>query len=263
MELAQRKREILERAASIDKEDYFVMLDLDRDATIDEVREKFFALAKVWHPDRVPPTLADVREACGRVFARMSEAHQTLTDAERRERYMRLLKDGGATPEAQATITAVVEAATNFQKAEICLKRNDLVQAESLVRKAVEADPQQPEYLALAAWLEALKPESQSFDATALAIQRLDKAIQLSSKCERAYFYRGQLHKRNGDIARAVRDFRKAADLNPRNIDAAREVRLHEMRLQRGSVPPPPGKREPKSDPPKQPGGLFGKLFKK
>ena len=39
----------------------------------------------------------------------------------------------------------VVEAATNFQKAEICLKRSDFTQAESLCKKAVEADPQQPE----------------------------------------------------------------------------------------------------------------------
>jgi tetratricopeptide (TPR) repeat protein len=263
-ELAARKAEIIARAASIDREDYFTMLDLDRDATTAEVREKFFALAKVWHPDRIPAALADVRDACSRVFGRMSEAHQTLADEERRGRYMHLLKDGGATPEAQATIASVVEAATNFQKAEICLKRNDLAQAESLVRKAVEADPQQPEYLALAAWLGSLKAENQTPTATMVAIAELDKAIQLSHRCERAYFYRGQLHKRAGNARQAVKDFRKAAELNPRNIDAAREVRLYEMRLQRGSVPPPaPG--APKKGAPEaaKPGGLFGKLFKK
>ena len=50
----------------------------------------------------------------------------------------------------------------------------------------------------------------------------------------------------NPDVHRAVMDFRKASELNPRNIDAVREVRLFEMRKSRGSIPPPGG--EEKSD---------------
>ena len=74
------------------------------------------------------------------------------------------------------------------------------------------------------------------------------------------------LHKRAGNPHAAVKDFRKAAELNPRNIDAVREVRLHEMRSQKGSLPPPAsGKRKGGSNPPPPPAktGIFGKLFKK
>ena len=266
-ELRARRKEVVERAEYIDREDYFQMLDVDRKATSDEVRESFFKLAKVWHPDRLSEALTDVRDACGRVFARMSEAHQTLTDAKKRERYMTLLTEGGATPEAQATIALVVEAATNFMKAEICLKRNDLAQAEALCKQAHDADPQQPDYLALLAWLRSMKPEGQTASGTQGAIKLLDRAVGLSERCERAYFYRGQLHKRLGSTQLAMRDFRKAAELNPRNIDAVREVRLHEMRAQKGgSVPPPAvspsspprGKGKPEA----KPSGLF-KFFKK
>ena len=262
-ELVARREEILSRAETIDREDYFMMLDLDRAATPEAIREKFFALAKVWHPDRLPGQIADVRDACSRVFGRMSEAHQTLTDAVKRGRYMNLMTEGGATPEAQATIANVIEAATNFQKAEICMRRSDYVQAEALCRKAHEADPEQPDYLAMLAWLGALKAENQSPAATLEAVEKLGKAIATSNRCERAYFYRGQLHKRLGNVAMAAKDFRKAMELNPRNIDAAREVRLHEMRRERGSVAPPPahGGGRGKDESPKP--GLFGKLFKK
>ena len=262
-EMRTRREDILERAKYIDREDYFQMLDVDRKATVDDVKAAFFKLAKVWHPDRLPAAIADVRDACSRVFSRMGEAHTTLTETKKRDNYMKLISEGGATPEAQATIATVIEAATNFQKAEVFLKRNDLVQAEAMARKAQEADPDQPDYAAMVAWLDALKPDNQTPERTGVAITLLGRAIKLSDRCERAYFYRGMLHKRLGNPHAAVRDFRKAAELNPRNIDAVREVRLHEMRSQKGSLPPPPKKKGGSNPPVPAKGGIFGKLFKK
>jgi curved DNA-binding protein CbpA len=272
-ELSERWGEIVDRAASIDRADYFMMLELARDATHEDVQSSFLKLAKKWHPDRLPSELAQVRVHCSRVFGRMSEAHATLTDNEKRAQYMRLLADGSGSPEMQETVAKVVEAATDFQKAEVCLRRNDLAQAESLCRKAHEADPTQSEYLAMLAWLLAQKPESQSPAKTAECIQMLDRAISINKRCERAYFWRGLLQKRLGKSDAAVRDFRRAADLNPRNIDAAREVRLHRMRGGRSSSNPPPP--EPTMAPapqrasgaPPKPGegkaGLLGRFFKK
>jgi tetratricopeptide (TPR) repeat protein len=275
--LQARRLEIEERARGIDREDYFAMLGVARDATPEEVQAAYFALARKWHPDRLPSSLSGVREACARVFARISEAHSTLTDPARRRNYMTLLAEGGATPEAQASILSVVEAATNFQKAEICLKRSDAAQAEELCRKAHLADPKQADYLALLAWLEAIKPEHQGPAATLQRIQMLERAIAMNERCEKAYFYRGLLYKRLQQMPQAVRDFRRAVELNPRNIDAAREVRLHEMRVRKGTSVPPPAPDKNGSTPPgrrtsQRPGsspdaaakaGLFGRLFKK
>jgi tetratricopeptide (TPR) repeat protein len=265
-DLAERWHEINERAATIDRTDYFVMLGVARDATHAEVESAFFALAKRWHPDRIPPELAPVRLACSRVFARMSEAHGTLTDDEHRDRYMRLLADGSGSPETQATVVKVLEAATNFQKAEVCLRRNDLVQAETFCRKALEDDATQPDYLAMLAWLVALKPESHTPEKTSESIQMLERAIAMSDRCEKAYFWRGMLYKRVGKSELAVKDFKRAVDLNARNIDAAREVRLYHMRGgRRSSKPPPPKRSTPapsKPDESVKP-GILGRLFKK
>ncbi len=234
-DLAARWTEIAERAAIIDRTDYFSMLDLARDAQSDDVERAFVALAKQWHPDRLPPELAPVRAACSRVFARMSEARATLVDEAQRGSYMKLLAEGSGTPEAQETVAKVIGAVTSFQKAEICFRRNDLVQAETHCRRAIELDETQADYHALLAWLVAMKPENQSPEGTLVCIRMLDRAVSMSNKCEKAHFWRGMLFKRLGKGDLAARDFRRVVELNPRNIEAVREIRLHTMRT--GGLP--------------------------
>ncbi len=254
-----RRKEIAERAQTIDKQNYFDMLGVTIDATVDQVKSAYISLAKTWHPDRLPTALADVRDACARVFARMSEAHQTLIDEEKRKRYLRLMKEGGETPEQQQEIANVVGATVEFQKAEICLRKNDLAQAETLAKHAATLDPDQADYVALIAWLEALKPSSQSPEATQARIAELDRALKLNERCERAYFYRAMLLKRLHRDALALKDFKRVAELNPKNIDAQRELRLYEMR----GGPPRRITPIPSQPPASTKPGLFQKFFKK
>jgi Tfp pilus assembly protein PilF len=180
---------------------------------------------------------------------------------------MRLLADGSGSPEMQETVAKVVEAATNFQKAEVFFKRNDLAQAETFCRRALELDASQADYHALLAWLVALKPENQSPEKTLECVRMFDKAIQLSNRCEKAYFWRAMLNKRLGKNDAALRDFRRVSDMNPRNIDAAREVRLYQMRGTGASSPAPPKRSSPTPPKPDEPGAkagsLLGRLFKK
>lgn len=272
-----RKR-IRERAALIEAEDYFTMLGVPHDASVDAIRAAFFALAKQWHPDRLPSTLVDVKEACAKIFARMSEAYQTLIDPAKRKTYLEGLGGKGASAGEQETIVRVVDAAQSFQKAEILFKRGDVAAAEALVRHANDADPKQAEYLALLAWIEATKPGHSSDQETVGQIEKLSQAIELNEKCERAYFYRAMLYKRLGNSAAAMRDFRVVVELNPRSVDAQRELRLFTMRGGKTETQPRREASRPMTkDTPSQPGrpatrpgrkeepskGLFGSFFSK
>ncbi len=252
------KMKILERSEQITGQNYFQMLSLDRDAGPEAVQKAFFSLAKVWHPDRLPPALVDVKDACSKVFTHLTEAHATLMDPTKRSDYMTLIRDGGATPEDQAKIQAILEAATEFQKAEFLLKRNLTdMQAYEIVKRCVMLDPEQADYLATLAWLDAQKPEWLSREKTLEKTLVLDRCIARNPNSERAFFYRGLLFKRAEEQSRALKDFKRASELNPRNLDAMREVRLHNMRGGNpNTVPPPKGATE-------KVGGLFGKLFKK
>ncbi len=271
-EISGRWTAIVDRARTIDRCDYFVMLDLARDSTPQDAESSFLALAMKWHPDRLPPELLPLRSACSRVFARLSEAHATLTDADKRERYMRLLADGSGSPEMQETIAKVVEATADFKKAEFYFKQNDFVRAEELCRRAFAGDSTQPDYLAMLAWLISLKPDNQTPEKVVVSIRMLDKAISMSDQCELAFYWRGLLYKRIGKVEAAYRDFHEAVDLNPHNIDAVREMRLHNMRAgsrSRSALPVAttrsstalrnPTKRETREEK----SGLLGRFFKK
>lgn len=194
------------------------------------------------------------------IFARIGEAYSTLGDAEKRKAYVKSLEGPSATARSAAEeeqVARAVNAVLEFQKAEALLRKNDLAGAERHVRLAADADPGQPEYTTLLAWITALRRgEPKELPPGTISshyddiIQMLDEVLRGDPKYERALFYRGTLLKRSGRADKAIRDFRLVADLNPRNIDAVREVRLHEMR-----------KRDTKE--PDAQGGLFGKWFKR
>ncbi len=264
-EQSSLKQKIIERAAQITSQDYFQMLGLERDADTATVQKAFLQLAKVWHPDRLPAALVDVKDACSKVFAHLTEANATLTDPKRRGEYMTLLKDGGATPDDQAKIQIVLEAATEYQKAEFLFKRNDIAQAYELAKRAHQLDPEQADYLAMVTWIEAQRPEWTGREKTLEKIAALDRCLRMNENCSKAYFWRGLLYKRIDEHAKAMKDFKKVVELDPRNLDAAREVRLHNIR---GGSKAPPGRsggtgKHGKAPAPETLGGLFGKLFKK
>jgi len=269
-ELAAFKAEIRERAAQ-GGADYYELLGVAADALPTVIQSAFFQLAKKWHPDRLGPDLADVRVLATKVFARMSEAHQILSDAARRKEYDELRKDGAGSAEEQEQVQRVLRAATAFQKAEVLMKRNNAAAALEEARKAVELDPNQADYMALLAWLEST-PLNSNLDEI---LARIEKAQRLEPNNTRIRWYRGSILKRMGKNGKAVGDFRFIVENDPRHLDAQREIRLYEMRKAeqrrtgqkstserpsaqsgRPSVTPPSIK-------PADGGGRFGKWFKR
>ena len=245
------------------------MLDLARDSTPDEAEASFLALAKVWHPDRLPPELLPLRQACSHVFARLGEARATLTDAEKRARYMRLLVQGSGSPEMQETSPWRSRPPRTSRRPRSVSSRNDFASAEFFCQKALAGDASQPDGFAMLAWLLSLKPESQTSEQTVKSIRMLDKALSMTDDCGRGFYWRGMLYKRIGKVEAAYRDFREAVEFDPGHIDAVREMRLHNMRAgtrsrssthhavsaRSSAMPGKPAKQDDKS--------LFGQFFKK
>lgn len=247
-ELEARRQEILDRARAIEHENFFTMLGVPQDAPPDTVHAAYLDLAKRWHPDRLPAALAPLRDTCSSIFSHLNKAREVLTDAVRRAEYVELMKQGGGTPEEQARVTRLLEAQSEYRKAELLFKKGDLAGAERFASAAVDKDPEQPDYSSLLAWIRANKPAVGPDDLDA-SIRLLDTALSASPNHQRSLWYRGSLLKRLGKEKLAMVDFRKLLALDPRHVDAAREVRLFEMR---GG-----GKREETGK------GLLGGLFGK
>lgn len=259
------------RAATIDKENFFIVLGVPENATLDVLQSAYFALAKQWHPDRLPAELADVKELAAKCFARMSEAFQTLSDPERRSTYQKLLKDNAGSAEEQEQVQQIIEAAIDFQKAEVFLKKRELESAEAHAKRAHMNDPEQGDYAAIYAWIMVLMRDKAGSKDYVDPLRLLTTAIDREPRCEKAYYYRALILQKQGKLNEAMRDFRKVNEINPRNIEAAREVRLHDMRGGKPGAPdadasPKEGKggirgSQPKAT--KSSGGLLGKLFKR
>lgn len=253
-----RKAEIETKASRIDTEDLFTMLGVSRNTPQGEIQTAYFKMAKMWHPDRVPQELGELKSTVASIFAKLNEAYALLNDPAKRADYVRELdaRGGGEAPiDEQEQVQRIVDAAIEFQKAEVLLKRNDLTTAEAFAMRAAAADPTQGEYVAVLLWIKAMRrgdppvvPEGKTSSFYDDILAQLDEIVRKEPALERAVWYRGVLNKRTGRDERALRDFRMVATLNPKNIDAMRELRIFQMRKERKA---------------KEETGLLGKFFKK
>lgn len=268
----KRRIEIEAKLTTAPSEDHFQLLGLSRDATTADVKNAYFTLAKSFHPDKLPKELLDLKPRVQQLFALINAAYEELSDDARRADY--LITIGGPTtrrgkPSAneQEMVARALDAAVAYQRAEI-LQKTDVPSAEIYARRALEADPSNPSYITLLAWLQAQqRPIPPALDENTTSpiyddlIAQLDGVLKKEPEYERAHYYRGVMLKRSGRLEGAIRDFKRAAELNPSNIDAAREVRLYEMR--KGKKPAAPNDRGSSPGPQDQSGGLFGKFFKR
>lgn len=234
-ELAQRAKMINERARSIEKEDMFQRLSLPRDASSDQVDDAFNAVARMWDPNELPPQLELAREDCAYVLKMLMEAHDTLSDLRKRGEYVRNLRVGKIQLHDPKEDLAASGCTDELEGAKACLAKGDIERAERLARRAHRAMPENGPRLALLAWLEAQKPTNQGGDATRQRITMLDRAIKNDPENEMAWYWRAQLHKRLEQMPLAVRDLKRVLRINPKNLDAERELRIAEMRARNSS----------------------------
>src|SRR5206468_4249631 len=221
-----------------------------RTSSVEDVNRAFTVAAKEWHPDRVPAGLEQLAPLFSQVFARLQHAKVVLSDPSERLQYATNPRGSGHMGAAANAAAQSGEAKLEAMKADALLKKHDLAGAEQHLRRAVQLAPQHVGYQVELIALVAKKPETNKDKLRDLA-NELGKWLQKDESCERAYFERALIRKRLDDPRGAQADFAKAAELNPRNLEAAREVRLHAMRT------------EKKPEEPSGIGGFFKRLVKR
>ncbi len=232
----QRWAELTMLYDKLDDMNHFELLGIPPNSNYNEISNAYFARVKKFHPDRLPSGLAPILRCAQKVFDRLTEANEALSSNESRAEYVRAVAAGGGTRASERMMRNVLDSAVEFQKAEVLMRKRDFPQAMNMLRSALNKNPGESDYLALYAWLLNLMNPSEPapFDDM---IRSLDKALQDNPRNERAHYYKGVILKRMRRDKEAVRHFQKAIEINPRNVDAAREVRIAEMR--RDSNPPP------------------------
>jgi tetratricopeptide (TPR) repeat protein len=227
-ELTKQWKEVADFVVAIDAMNYFEMLEITKNTQGQAVRDAYFEKAKKWHPDRLPPELMPLREFSDVIFYHLTKAKDTLTDASKRKDYIKSVEAGGGTPESARHVNAIVESAMAMQRAEVFLKRHDWQGALELAEEAAELNAEDADAMAMKAWcLFQLSRGKPPFDEQ---LDLLEAAIERNENHEKAHYYKGMILKRKGDDKRALREFRRVININPRHTEAMREVRLANMR---------------------------------
>jgi hypothetical protein len=125
-------------------------------------------------------------------------------------------------PGAIPATDPAAEAVSSFRLAEGALERNDAGAAEEHARKAVAADPTQPDYVTLLAWIRALGGAPQAVED---AIRTMSKVLIEDPSNERALLYRARLLVRTNRLPEALNDFSELLSANPNHAEAQNEAR--------------------------------------
>jgi|GEM_PF-2744536 len=213
---------VRERARRIAEEDPYTVLGLPAGASVEAARAAYFRLARLWHPDRLPKELEELRADCADIFMVLAEAHRVLTDRGMREAAARAKS-------AAATTAAATAPRLTMKDADRALARDDFRGAEDIAKPLTTAGAEGPAARAALAWC-AARGGAAPREAIDTSLAILDKLLTGDPDCTRALYYRARLLERIGRDEQAMRDYRRCARLDPSHVDAVRKVRLHEMR---------------------------------
>lgn len=236
--------ELIEKCVSIENklkamqdQDHYMMLEVKPEATTEEISKSYYALAKEWHPDRLPPELMMMRGHVQEIFQLITHAQEVLRDPHQRTKYNQNLKAGGGTPNAEKKLAQEVVAAVEFQKAEIMIKKKEWSLALEVIQQALKINANDGAYHGALGYVlfHLGAPDAE-------VVAPLKKAIELDKSNDQTYYTLALIERKRGNDAVALDYMRKAAKLNPRNLDAIREVRLADMRLADNKPKAPPSK---------------------
>jgi curved DNA-binding protein CbpA len=223
------RKKINDKFEQVKTGDLWEILEVEQDADMSVIKKSFITMAKVYHPDRLSGTEdEELSHRMDMIFARLNEAHVTLSDPERRAEYDKkgpMQKDGKAHPE---------EAKVQFQKAIVYIKKRDLMKAAESMRWAADLDPKNGDYRAYNAWLEYER------DAETPQMQRKtrfkDRLIDISKGFPASFhalkFLAAICHDLNDD-QNYVKALKLAYKLNPNDVEIARQLRLVKIRKEK------------------------------
>lgn len=212
-------------------QDYYRILHLSENATLEDIKRSFRRLARDCHPD-LHPNDAKAAER----FRILREAYEVLSDSARRHRYDRRRESNlsqneqASTPQVyyvrgvekilvrdyRAAITALSEAIRlNNRFIEAYVKRCEAYIAIGEERAALEDCQKiiryQPDH-AIAYYYQGRARQRLGYADS--AIKAYNKAIRLDQNFAPSYYYRGVVHHELGYRHRAILDWREYAELS-------------------------------------------------
>ncbi len=222
--------------------DYFGVLGLDESASIKQVQDGYFKLAKLLHPDKITASgefnEGDSQKAL-QVFKFATEAKDVLGDKALRAKYLK----GELQPERVSQSDSRKKrvksqdeiAKIAFHKGTVLLNKRSYQDAERFLTEAAKAKPDDAKHWQKLGWAVFQNTEERE-DAQRLeeAKRCWSKAISCDSEDAQSHYFMALYYKANGKKSACRDALEKALFLNPNYVEAKREIRLLKMRSSKG-----------------------------
>lgn len=178
--------------------DFYAVLAVPRNATEDQIRQRFRELARTRHPDRFQGTEKARAET---EFQEITQAFNVLSDAERRRRHdvelVRPEESGAADPRQLFRVY--------LQRGVKAYKEKNFLEAASNFDLATQADPKSGQ-----AWHHLAQACSQQRNWLPRAVAAIDHACQLEPMNASYLKQAGRIYALTGQAERAIQYYRKA-----------------------------------------------------
>lgn len=142
----------------LDKLDYYTLLKVADDATVDTIRAAFHTFALRYHPDRFAAAPPAKQQRAAAIYRRGAEGYRVLLDPGMRRKYDQLLASGRVRLTAEDERAEEVSRRSNtggigvrsararpfVTKASMAMKKGDLKAAKLNLRLAIQHEPGNP-----------------------------------------------------------------------------------------------------------------------
>lgn len=142
---ADRRREILDTFYRLDHVDHYTLLGVERDADKKDVREAYFRLSKLFHPDTLyGKRLGTYKTKMEVVFRRLTDAYEVLGKSKKRERYDDYLRAKDLAEKVRTGLAAGEEAASSVERATHAVAVDAVVEPTTSPSERVGREPSGP-----------------------------------------------------------------------------------------------------------------------
>ena len=213
----------------LDTQGYLELFGLSVKFKKEDLKKNYDDLIKRYNLDRIDQIYKDQeKEMAEKILNKVITAFTILKDEKKKDEYLKIrakiLKPRSM--EEDKFLQAEIEA----NKAAMYKKKNNLRKAEESLKKAVEFNPNEIEYLVLLADLLMGKAQLEKKIPEKEVEEFLKKALSIDQNNYNVFLNLGVYYKLAKERNKAVNCFNKTLELNPSNSRANAELRLFNIR---------------------------------
>src|SRR6185436_9761685 len=140
------REECMGRLAMVAGQDHYGVLGVDRTARPKAIRDAYYNLARRYHPDRFRSgPLSDLLQKFEDFFMMVTDAHNTLSDPDRRLEYNEQLAGAQGPAETKDADSGYL-AKQNYLRGRALAAQRKFTEAVTFLENAIALDPGQSDY---------------------------------------------------------------------------------------------------------------------